>query len=450
LRPLLAGVSAQAAVVIQNESNATNIWTLPVGANLLAATTTTPATAVVHEGSSSNWATLTDGVLGDATDKSASVTPDNGNFVVFALDLSVNFNGYSLSSFDTYCAWPDTGRDNQNFTIQYATVAAPTTFLTLATVNNQTGGAIISTHTNITDSTGTLATSVGYIRFNFAAQENGYVGLREFIVLGAASPLSTPLTWTGAGGSGGNATWVSGPDSNWKKTSDGTAANYDSTSPLTFDSTGANTNITVQAAGLSALSMTFTNDATKAYTFSGGSITTGNLTLSGAGSVTLNAANSIANSTVNSGTLNVGHNSALGGALVVNGGTVNFLTATPSVAGLSGLGGTIVLGNATGPVNTTLTVGSGNASSTYAGIIAQAPGTGGQPDQGRHRRADAQWSEHLHRQYLRSMAVPIVYEVAGTQSYAGSISGSGECDQDRRWFANSGWSELLCGDHHGD
>ncbi|HET6409573.1 MAG TPA: autotransporter-associated beta strand repeat-containing protein [Chthoniobacteraceae bacterium] len=422
---LLAGASAHATVVIQNESNATNLWTLPVGTNILAGTTTTPSTAVVHEGSSSSWATLTDGFLGDATDKSASVTPDNGNFVVFSLDLSVNFNGYSLSSFDTYCAWPDSGRDNQNFTIQYATVAAPTTFLTLASVSNQTGGAIISTHTNITDTTGTLATGVGYIRFNFAGQENGYVGLREFIVLGTASPLSTPLTWSGAAGAGGNATWVSTPDSNWKKTSDGTAANYDSTSPLTFDSTGANTNITVQAAGISALSMTFTNDATKAYTFSGGSISTGNVILTGAGSVTFNAANSIANTTVNSGTLNVGHNGALGGgALATNGGTVNFLTAAPSLANLSGLGGTIVLGNTAGPVNTTLTVGSNNSSSTFAGVIAQAPGAVGSLT----KVGTGTLTLSGANTYTGNTAInggSIVFEVAGTQTILGSISGVG-------------------------
>lgn len=422
---LLAGVSAQAAVVMQNESNATHEWTLPVGTNLLAGATASPATAAVHEGSSSSWMTLTDGVLGDAADKAASVTPDNGNFVVFSLDLSVNFNGYSLTSFDTYCAWPDSGRDNQNFTIQYATVAAPTTFITLATVSNQTGAPIISTHTNITDSTGTLASGVGFIRFNFAGQENGYVGLREFIVMGTASPLSTPLTWTGATGSGGNATWVSTPDTNWRKTSDGTAANYDGTSPLTFDNTGANTNITVQAAGISALSMTFTHDTTKAYTFGGGSIATGSLTLSGSGSVTLNAANSIASTAVNNGTLNVGHNTALGGgALTVNGGTVNFLTATPSVSGLSGTGGTIVLGNSGGSVNTTLTVGSGNATSTYAGVIAEAPGTVGSLTKvgaGTLTLSGA-------NTFTGNTAInggTIAYEVGGTQTYVGSISGVG-------------------------
>jgi fibronectin-binding autotransporter adhesin len=422
---LLAGASAQASVVIQNESNATHVWTLPVGTNLLAGATTSPATAVVHEGSSSSWMTLTDGVLGDAADKTASVTPNNGNSVTFSLDLSVNFNGYSLTSFDTYCAWPDSGRDNQNFTIQYATVAAPGTFLTLATVNNQTSTPIISTHTNITDTTGTLAAGVGFIRFNFAGQENGYVGLREFIVLGNASPLSTPLTWSGAAGSGGSATWISTPDTNWKKTSDGTAANYDSTSPLTFDSTGTNTNITVQPTGISALSMTFTNDTTKAYTFGGGSITTGSLTLSGSGSVTLNAANSIASTTVNNGTLNVAHNTALGGgSLVVNGGAVNFLTATPSLASLAGLGGTIVLGNTAGPVNTTLTVGSGNSSNTYAGVIAEAPGAVGSLT----KVGSGTLTLSGANTFTGNTAInggTIVYDVGGTQSYGGAISGAG-------------------------
>src|SRR5688572_25244876 len=76
---ILASFSAHAAVVVQNESNTTGDWVLPPGANLLAGATTSPPTAVVHEASSASWATLTDGLLGTAVDKTASVTPNNGD-----------------------------------------------------------------------------------------------------------------------------------------------------------------------------------------------------------------------------------------------------------------------------------------------------------------------------------------------------------------------------------
>lgn len=435
----LVGASGYAAVITLNESNSTNLWTLPAGTNLMTGAPVLPNTANTHEGSSGSWATLTDEILGAPADKFASVTPNNGDSVTFSLDVGVNYSGYSLTSFDSYCSWPDSGRDNQNFTIQYATVSAPTTFLTIAVVNNQTGGAINSTHTKLTDTTGILAANVAYLRFNFAGQENGYVGYREFIALGTASVLSTPISWSGAGGSGGNATWVSTPDTNWKRTDNGTPINYDSTSPLTFDSTGTNRNITVQAAGLGALSMTFTNDITKAYTIGGGSITTASLTASGTGSVTLNSSNTILLTTVNDGTLNAGHNNALT-ALVVNSGTVNFTTAAPVVTSLAGPGGTIVLGNTTGPVNTTLTVGSSNASTTYEGVITNAPGAVGSLT----KVGNGTLTLSGTNTYTGNTAInagAIAYNISGVESFGGAISGAGS-------VINQGFGEMTLSGLH--
>ena len=420
LSPLLLCLSAHAAVVPLNESNSTHDWTLPSGINLLNGATAHTPSAPQHpdhgngDVASSSWLTLTDGTLGAAGNKAASVTPDNGHSVIFPLDTTINSNGYNLTSFDSYCAWPDSGRDNQDFTIEYSTVGDPATFIPIATVSNHTGAPNNSTHTRLTDDTGFLATGVHSVRFVFANQENGYTGYREFILFGTAVPLADPLTWTGAGGSAGSADWTVDPDNNWKLTADGTPSDFSSLSALTFDSTGTNTDINVPVA-LTASAMIFTNDVTTPYTFGGDLLTVSNnlvssgtgsvtfdaptsfatgvdmsgtgslvfngtlqstgLLLSGTGSVTLGTDNNLAGVTsVADGTLNVSSDFALGlSALTVSGGTVNFTSAFPVVGSLAGSGGSVVLGSLPSG-DTSLQVGNPDITA-YAGSITDASPT---------------------------------------------------------------------------
>ena len=82
----------------------------------------------------------------------------------------------------------------------------------------------------------------------------------------------------------------------------------------------------------------------------------------------MNAANTLAaGTTLSGGTLNAGNNNALaGGTVTVNGGILNFTTATPAVTALAGSGGSIVLSSGT------LSIGGGNVSTTYSGTIGQA------------------------------------------------------------------------------
>jgi fibronectin-binding autotransporter adhesin len=400
------------------ESNTGNVWTLPAGTNLLDGAAAIPATTNTNEGSSPNWTTVTNGALGTAADISSSVTPPNNTSVIFPLDLSVNFNGYRLTSFDSYCAWPNSGRDNQHFAISYSTVADPATFIPLASaVVNTTGDN--ATHARITPLTGALANGVAAIKLSFGHQENGFVGYREFIALGTAESLTDPLTWTGGSGSGGNANWIAGPDNNWKETIGGAPANFDPLAELTFDSTGTNRNIALPSA-LTASSLTIANTAATSYTFGGQLLTVSNgiastgsggatfsnavnaaggaslsgtgsltfndalagsgLTVAGTGIVNLNGANPdlTGSASVSSGALQVGHDGALQNAAVVTtGGVVRFLTAAPQIASLSGTPGTsVVLGNSVGPVNTTLSVGDDNpaTSTIFEGDISPVAG----------------------------------------------------------------------------
>ena len=405
------------------ESNKTNLWPLPGGVNLLNGFTAQPA-SVSREGSSASWATVTNGLLGTPASAAASVTPGNRTSVVFPLDLSANSQGYKLTSFDSYCAWPNTGRDNQGYTISYSTAADPSTFIYLGDVTAITGGtdADNATHVRLTSATGVLARNVAAVRLDFATQENGYVGYREFIALGSAESLTDGLTWTGNSGSGGNASWITTADNNWKKTSDGTPANFAADAELSFDATAANRNITVPSA-LSAFSMVVDNTPATPYTFSGQAIALSNsatatgsgdltfnnslaaplgfsfagsgnlafndavetlaLTLSGTGTTSFGSPNGTlaGRVTVSNGSLVVSNNSALENAkLASTGGTTRFLTAAPKVAALIGtVPGSIVLGNPTGPVNTNLSIGdiTTTGATTFRGSISEAAGTQG-------------------------------------------------------------------------
>ena len=383
------------------EANATNSYTLPTGTNLLNNTLAkTPATAANtnhgnNDVTSGDWTVLTDGSVGSAGIQMQSVAPGNGTSVVFPLDISTNTKGYNLTSLDSYCAWGDSGRDNQNYTVSYSTVTDPATFILIDYVDNETFSPINTTHSRIAAGTGFLATNVGAVKYDFYNQENGWVGYRELIALGNAVPLASPLTWSGLSGSGGAANWVTAADNNWKDS--GVSSTFTSIAPLTFDNTGINTSIDIPTA-LTAASLTFANDASHPFTFGGQLLTvTNGLTQTGAGSATFNnpvASAGVAvsgtgslslnvdnpllagSSTVNNGVLNLASDGALGtSSLAQTGGRINFTSTTPVAGSIAGTGGTIALGNPAGIGGpTTLSVGNAT-SSTYAGSIVDASGS---------------------------------------------------------------------------
>lgn len=405
-----------------NEANVGNIWTLPPGANLLRHATdegtvmpAVPDTSTRGNGdnTSASWSTLTDGQFGVPANQLASVAPSNNTTVTFPLDLSVNTEGYDITSFDSYAAWRDSGRDNQDFSIRYETKAFPGVFIPLAEVANHTSNPQNATHTSITSPAGVLAHGVTAIQIRFANQENGYVGYREFVALGSAVSISDPLQWTGTSGSAGSATWnTSNP--NWKSAS-ANPSPYVSTASLTFTNASTNNKISVSPS-ITAFSMTFANDVAHPYVFSGSELTVTNdlmsegagtvtfnnpvtlessvklagsgslvfndnlqaagLFLAGAGKVTINSDTTFAGTIgISEGTLNVNTDSGLGnGIVMLNGGALNLKSANPAIFSLSGsYDGSIVLGNSTTPVGTSLHLGFADMT-TYSGNISQAAG----------------------------------------------------------------------------
>ena len=110
-------------------------------------------------------------------------------------------SGYSISNIVVYGGWGDAGRDQQAYTVSYSTVAAPTNFIALASVdyNPANPSAVQSaTRSTLKSSTGgPLATNVAALKFDFTtpAPENGYCGYSEIAVYGTSiNPAVTQNT----------------------------------------------------------------------------------------------------------------------------------------------------------------------------------------------------------------------------------------------------------------
>jgi hypothetical protein len=91
-----------------------------------------------------------------------------------------------IASISVFGGWQDGGRDQQSYSIFYSVAAAPGTFLPLTTVNfnpADPAGNPQVTRVTISDTTGTLASNVAALRFDFNATENGYSGYSEIDVI---------------------------------------------------------------------------------------------------------------------------------------------------------------------------------------------------------------------------------------------------------------------------
>jgi len=117
-----------------------------------------------------------------------------GSAIIYALIGSTN--GYALTNITVYGGWADNGRDQQAYTVYYSTIAAPTVFNFLASVNYTPSIASdiqSATRVTLTESSGVLATNVAAVKFDFTspASENGYCGYAGISVFG--TPSIAPL-----------------------------------------------------------------------------------------------------------------------------------------------------------------------------------------------------------------------------------------------------------------
>lgn len=151
-------------------------------------------------GASSHDSFFGDGDLGTTLASNPTVT--------FTLNTSVNTNGYTLSSFNSIYGWLDTPAfSDQDYTLSYSTVSAPTTFITLASVRydpfapNATanGGGGGSTASLVT-LTGLDVSNVGAVQVQFSPVIDGGVPqrgqvIRELELFGTPTSVPEPSTY---------------------------------------------------------------------------------------------------------------------------------------------------------------------------------------------------------------------------------------------------------------
>ena len=142
---------------------------------------------------------LTDGSFGPAND-GANGGPNTtivGNGAQIDYTLTGSALGYDITGIDTYSGWSNNGRVNQDYTVSYATVSAPNTFIPITPVSE--GGAATTPSglkVSISETSGILASDVIKIRFDFPAVQNNAVGYRELDVFG--TPVPEPVGATAA------------------------------------------------------------------------------------------------------------------------------------------------------------------------------------------------------------------------------------------------------------
>ncbi|MGC9942825.1 MAG: fibronectin type III domain-containing protein [Verrucomicrobiota bacterium] len=130
-----------------------------------------------------------------------------GQSVTYVLTGSTS--GYDLTNLVVYGGWGDAGRDQQAYTVYYSTIAAPTTFIPLGTVNylpSNPADVQCATRATLAPANGVLATNVAVVKFDFTtpAGENGYEGYSEIDVFGVPTQLvaTNPTNITFQAGAG--------------------------------------------------------------------------------------------------------------------------------------------------------------------------------------------------------------------------------------------------------
>jgi len=124
-----------------------------------------------------------------------------GASVVYALAGSAT--GYNLTNIVVYGGWADNGRDQQAYTLSYATVAAPDNFIPLTSVSfnpNNPANAQMATRVTLAPAVGALATNVAAVKFDFTtpSSEHGFCGYSEITLFGRPTLTTVQPTLAGS------------------------------------------------------------------------------------------------------------------------------------------------------------------------------------------------------------------------------------------------------------
>ncbi len=202
LLPFVAATSVKAQIIENDQSQAGGVYTVNTTNDLLLNATPIASLGDPTAGGGDSGAAisyLTDGLtIGSNVGAGSAAGGNGGGLTSLTYSLGSNATGYNISNIDTYSGWGDGGRFQQSYTVLYSTAAAPSTFLTLYTVNPYGPFGSNQAYIDLSSSTGPLASNVADIQFQFNTTANGWTGYQELGVTGlAAATVSTPepSTW---------------------------------------------------------------------------------------------------------------------------------------------------------------------------------------------------------------------------------------------------------------
>ena len=346
-----AAVSAQ--IVVSGETNNDTGFTVSstdlLPSSLVSTTDNISVNAVENNAIGGSVALLDNGSFG-AAGASGGICI-NGGSVTYYLNTPGASPGYDISQVNVYSGWNDDGRDGQNYTLSYSTVANPLTFVDISTVVRDESGRFEKTSVTEATAPNLLATGVKAIRITFNGQENGGVGYKEIDVIGT-TPVILPrnLTWNnGAATDAWNTTNTNWSGSIWENTRPDNAY---------FTSVGGTVNLDTITAGSVNVGNTAINFAT--VTLTGGTLGASSLAVQGFSN---NNWNYGSNPTLTLDTaVTISGDAAVGRAnLAVTSGnfTTNRIISAPASADWGRLvvsGGTVTATNGVdGSINTTAT-----------------------------------------------------------------------------------------------
>ena len=143
---------------------------------------------------------LTDGNYGEITPASeghlafADCGAGAGQYVIYTMPDSAA-NGDDITNIQIAGGWNDNGRNTQQYTVYYSTVADPTNFVLLTSVSNSPDTSESEIRATFTPASGILAGNVAQIYVDFTTPPgvpNGWSGYSKISVFGKASATRPP------------------------------------------------------------------------------------------------------------------------------------------------------------------------------------------------------------------------------------------------------------------
>ena len=136
----------------------------------------------------------------------------NGNFTYYALaempatinfDLQGSATGYDISSITSIAGWADSNLGSQIFEVSLA--GADEIYTSYGVHTNESTAGGFATRTLLTDDTGTIASGVQYVQFEFTNPNVVQFGaggtlIRELMVQGTATAVPEPASFAMLGG----------------------------------------------------------------------------------------------------------------------------------------------------------------------------------------------------------------------------------------------------------